>query len=62
MSVTMERVPETLYRKKSWVPAWLWNWLASPDLVTQVQSAMHRARETYIEKMKQTFEQEGRQR
>lgn len=50
-SVTAPRSPEPLYRRRPWVPRWLWRWVAEPDLISHLESAMHEAQEQQARKL-----------
>jgi hypothetical protein len=42
-SVSVMRTPETLYRKRPWVPLWLWNMVSNPDPLTAIEESLAKA-------------------
>lgn len=50
-TVTTPRSPEVLYRKRPWVPCWLWQWVAEQDISSQIKHAMQDANERHLREL-----------
>jgi len=50
-TVSCERKPETLYRKKKWVPLWLWRIFSEPDVFSFLEYMTYKERKAFEEKL-----------
>jgi hypothetical protein len=57
--VTVAHSPEPLYRKRRWVPQWLWRWVAGPDYWSHLATARHESQQRYEKELERSIMEDG---